>query len=177
MDDMDVTGALRLDASPPAVLWETRFAICQRLRIGGVELRRMIRDGQIVTRQVNGERAFREASPRSTARRARATPPTIPADKPHVVQRARPKPATETARPDWIVEMFVDRLTDAHGRIGSLESERDALAHQVAALQALVDIQQRALGDAQGIIELLRAKPPRPHGATTIRRFGRDADW
>ncbi len=176
MDDMDVRAAT-LSAEQPsvAVLWETRFAICQRLRIGGVELRRRIRDGEIEARLVHGERAFRENRPRSAALRTHAG-----AARPVVVQRATPPPVPPATVPNWAIELFVDRLATAHRKTGALEAERDALVAQVAALQSLVNRQEDCLDSAQDIIDMLRAKAARAqraHGASVIRRFGQKSGW
>ena len=175
MDDMDVRAALDCETPSVATVWETRFAICQRLRLCGADLRRLIRAGTIETRLVNGERAFRER--RAGAPRARpvALPPVARVE---VLEKAKAPPeAPPPSPPNWAIELFVDRMAASHRHVGALTAERDALAEQVRALQALVDVQEGALGNAQEIIALLRARAARPHGAAVIRRFGRAADW
>jgi hypothetical protein len=175
MEDMDVRSATLGAVEQPTVgiLWETRFAICQRMRIGGVDLRRMIRNGEIEARMVHGERAFRENRPRSTALRAHSAAAVSPLVQ-RAPARATPPPVPPATVPNWAIELFVDKLASAERNHGAMRAQRDALAAQVAALQALVDVQENALDDAQDIIDMQRAKLRRPRWAAVIRRFGKN---
>jgi hypothetical protein len=170
MDDMDVRAApFPTMQAPPALLWETRYGICRRLKIDPRTLRRMIRTGEIETQTVHGERVFREGRPKSTALR-----PHLQDFETPVIQRAD---GPQQKKRHWIVDTLVEHLTRAQRRIGALTAQRDAMADQIRDLQALVDVQDDALASARALIDLKKGAAGRTHGARIIRRFGQEAAW